>query len=100
MDGFFHQLLGSTFVFVKNTHQKAENLMFGLILPVELTPGQFLGGQYNQHEKEPEMKAETEKTTCLLDVAGKCSVKTSVLVLVKGIKDKSLFQEPVIKDDK
>ena len=33
------------------------------------------------------MKAEVEKTFCLLDVAGKCSVKTSVKVPVKGIKE-------------
>ena len=37
MEIFFHQLLGSTFILVKNTHQKAANLMFGLILPVALT---------------------------------------------------------------
>ena len=46
MEIFFHQLSGSTFIFVKNTHQKAANLMFGLILPVALTPAWFLGGQY------------------------------------------------------
>ena len=50
----------------------------------------------HQHEKEPVMKAEKAETTCLLDVAGKGSVKTSVQLPVKGIKDKS----PVIKDDK
>ena len=36
---------GSTFDFVKNTHQKGANLMFGLILPVLLTPAWFLVGQ-------------------------------------------------------
>ena len=41
------------------------------------------------------MKAETEETTCLLDVAGKCL--TSLEGPVKGIKDKSSAQEPVIK---
>ena len=46
------------------------------------------------------MKAEPEETTCLLDVAGKCSVKTSVKVPVKGITDKSAVQEQVIKDGK
>ena len=46
------------------------------------------------------MKAEKEETTCLLDVAGNGSVKTSVQVLVKGIKDTSPGQKPVIKDDK
>ena len=28
---FFHRLLGSTFIFVRNTPQKATNLMFSLI---------------------------------------------------------------------
>ena len=51
-------------------------------------------------KKEPVMKAEKEETTCLLDVAGKGSVKASVQVPVKGIKDKSPVQEPVIKDGK
>ena len=31
---FFYQLSGSTFIFVKNTHQKAVNLMFHQILHV------------------------------------------------------------------
>ena len=34
LESFFYQLSGSTIIFVKNTHQKAANLMFGLILPV------------------------------------------------------------------
>ena len=42
---FFCQLSGSTFIVVKNTHQKAANLMFGLILPVAKVPWLFLGGQ-------------------------------------------------------
>ena len=46
MAGFFYQLLGSTIIFVKNTHQKAATLLFGLILPVALTPAWFLGRQY------------------------------------------------------
>ena len=46
------------------------------------------------------MKAEVEETTCLLDVAGKCSVETSVKVPVKGIKVKSSVQEQVTKDGK
>ena len=45
MESFFHQLSGSTLSFVKNTHQKAANIMFGLILPVALTPACFLEGQ-------------------------------------------------------
>ena len=47
IESIFHQLSGSTFIFVKNTHQKAANLMFCLILPVALTPAWFLGGQYS-----------------------------------------------------
>ena len=47
MECFFPQLLGSTFIFVKNTHRKSENLMFGKILPVALTPARFLEGQFN-----------------------------------------------------
>ena len=31
--------------FCQNTHQKAANLTFGLILPVTIIPGWFLGGQ-------------------------------------------------------
>ena len=34
MESLLHQLSGSTFIFVKNTHQKSANLMFCLILPV------------------------------------------------------------------
>ena len=34
IESLLHQLSGSTFTFVKNTHQKATNLMFSLILPV------------------------------------------------------------------
>ena len=41
----FHQLSGSTFIFVKNTHRKAGNLMFFLISPVAKTPALFLEGQ-------------------------------------------------------
>ena len=33
MESLLHQLSGYTFIFVKNTHQKAANLMFRLILP-------------------------------------------------------------------
>ena len=39
----FYQLSGSTFIFVKkNTHQKAANSMFPLILPVAKGPWLFL----------------------------------------------------------
>ena len=41
------------------------------------------------------MKAEKEETTCLLDIAGKGSVKTSVQVPVKGITDRSPVHKPV-----
>ena len=34
MDSLLHQLSGSTFIFVKNTHQKAANFTFWLILHV------------------------------------------------------------------
>ena len=33
----FHQLSGSSFIFVKNTHQKAKKIMFFLISPVAKT---------------------------------------------------------------
>ena len=39
-------------------------------------------------------------TICLLGVAGKCSVKASVHVLVKGKKGESPAPEPAIKDGK
>ena len=51
---------------------------------------------HHQHEKEPVMKAEKKETTCLLDVAGKGSVKTSVQVPVKDIT----VHKPVIKGGK
>ena len=38
MERLFYQLSGSTFIFVKNTHQKAANLMFRRISPVAKTP--------------------------------------------------------------
>ena len=41
----FHQLSGSTFIFVKNTHQKAANLMSCLISPVAKILAWFLKGQ-------------------------------------------------------
>ena len=46
------------------------------------------------------MKAEKEDTTCLLNIAGKGSVKTSVQVPVKGITDRSSVHKPVIKGGK
>ena len=46
MESFFYQLSGSSFIFVKNTHQKAANLMFRLILPVAKVPWLFLEVQY------------------------------------------------------
>ena len=45
MESFLHKLSGSTFIFVKNTHQKAATLMFFLITPVAKTPDWFLEGQ-------------------------------------------------------
>ena len=54
-------------------------------------------GNHDQHEKERIMKAEMEETTWLLDIAGKGSVKASLQVPVKGIKDESPAQEPVNK---
>ena len=46
------------------------------------------------------MKAGKEESTCLLGVAGKCSVKASIHVLVKGEKGESPAPEPAIKDGK
>ena len=43
------------------------------------------------------LRAEKEETTCLLDVAGKDIVETSVQVPVKEKKYKSPVLEPVIK---
>ena len=44
------------------------------------------------------MKAGKEKTKCLLDKAGKGSVRALVQFHVKGIKYDSQAQEPLIKD--
>ena len=41
----FYQLSGSTFIFVKNTHKKAANLIVGLILPMAKVPWLFPGVQ-------------------------------------------------------
>ena len=46
IENIFHQLSGSTFIFVKNMHQKATNLIFCLISPVTQIPAWFLEGQY------------------------------------------------------
>jgi hypothetical protein len=50
IESIIHQLSGSTIIFVKNKHQKAANFMFGLILPVALTPACFLEGQFIDHK--------------------------------------------------
>ena len=46
------------------------------------------------------MKAGKKEATCLLGIAGKCSVKAYVHVPVKGKKDESPESESVIKDGK
>ena len=46
MESLLHQLSGYTFIFVKNTHQKAANLTFLLILPAAMVSWWFLGVQY------------------------------------------------------
>ena len=46
IESIFHQHSGSTFIFVKNTHQKAANLTFCLISPVARIPAWFLEGQF------------------------------------------------------
>ena len=43
------------------------------------------------------MKAGKKETTCLLEIAGKCSVKTYGHVPVKGKKDESPEPDSVIK---
>ena len=55
---------------------------------------------FGKKENKPVMKAGKEETTCLLGVAGKCSVKVSVHLLVKGKKGQSPARESVIKDGK
>ena len=51
-------------------------------------------------KKKTVMKAGKEETTCLLGLAGKCNVKASGQVLVKGKKGESPAPEPAIKDGK
>ena len=46
------------------------------------------------------MKPGKGETTCLLGIAGKCSVKASIHVPVKGKKNDSPEPESVIKDGK
>ena len=45
MESLLYLLSGSTFIFVKNPHQKATNLMFRLISPAAKVPSWFLGVQ-------------------------------------------------------
>ena len=47
IESIFHQLSGSTSIVVKNTHQKAANLMFCLISPVAQSPAWSVEGQYS-----------------------------------------------------
>ena len=47
IETILHQLSGSTFLFVKNKHQKPANLMFCIISPVAKSPAWFPEGQYN-----------------------------------------------------
>ena len=44
------------------------------------------------------IKAGKEKKKSLLDITGKISVKASVQVQLKGIKDESPAQEPLLKN--
>ena len=46
MESLLHQLSESTFIFLKNTHQKTANLTFCLISPVAQIPAWFLEGQF------------------------------------------------------
>ena len=46
MESFLHQLSGYIFILVQNTHQKAANLTFCLILPAAMVPWLFLGVQF------------------------------------------------------
>ena len=46
IESIFHQLSGSTIIFVTNTLQKAANLMFCLISPVAKSPAWSVEGQY------------------------------------------------------
>ena len=48
IESFFTQLSGSIFIFVKNTHQKAPNLMFCLISPAGIVLVWFLGVKVNK----------------------------------------------------
>jgi hypothetical protein len=47
MEISFYQLSGSSFFFVKNTHQKAVYLLFHLILQVAKEPWLFLEVQFS-----------------------------------------------------
>ena len=61
MESFFYQLSGSTFIFVKNTRQKAANLMFCLILPVAKVPWLFIEVQFNGKTEENDVKVGSGK---------------------------------------
>ena len=56
--------------------------------------------QFGQNENKSVMKAGNKETTCLLGIAGKCSVKASVRVPVKGKNGEYPTPEPAIKDGK
>ena len=52
MESFLHQLSGYTLIFVKNTHKKAANLTFCLILPAAMVSWWFLGVQFKKIKKD------------------------------------------------
>ena len=60
----------------------------------------MVGNHFDKMKNKPVMKARKKETTCLLGIAGKCSVNASVHVPVKGKMDKSPEPESVIKDGK
>ena len=86
MESFCHQLLESTFIFVKNTHNKATNLMFCLILPVSQVPWWFLGvqcrflgavkssRQSSQAYYSKNLKGIDQKLRCS-DIPGPCALR-------------------------
>ena len=61
MESLFHQLSGSTLIFVKSTHQKAANLTFHLISPVGMVPWSEI--YVNSHMEE---KKTFQAMTCTL----------------------------------
>ena len=78
---FFSPAFRIYLFFVKNTYQKAADLMFGLILPVGTGLAWFLGGQFRDSESMG--KSNGKKLSQIKKIKNKNKIKK---ILIKGAK--------------